>query len=189
MTFWVFIVSLVIISLSLWGLWKLQKRIERREQLAAGLVLPDEKSAKRAKQAAPIQTPVQQNYLQQFNPATQPPMHPSMPVVTQGATLPQETIVFELRQPKHNIRPEERQHTFIGTATGGGKTQASLSMMLNDMNQGAQVYWLNPQYTLYHPTDQPTDLRGLDIIAIDDIGEIERCLLAQATLPSRLVRW
>lgn len=131
---------------------------------------------------APERTPVQQNYLQQFNPASQPPMHPSMPVVTQGATLPQETIVFQLRQTKHNIRPEERQHTFIGTNTGGGKTQASLAMMLNDMNHGAAVYWLNPQYTLYHPVDQPTDLRGLDIIAIDDINEIERCLLAALEL-------
>ena len=118
----------------------------------------------------------------QFNQMAQPSMHPSMPVVTQGATLPPETIVFQLRQPKYNTRPEERQHTFIGTATGGGKTQASLSMMLNDMAQGAQVYWLNPQYTLYHPIDQPTDLRGLDIIAIDDIGEIERCLLAALDL-------
>lgn len=138
----------------------------------------------KAPKASPAiaQPKVDMQQMNHFNPAAQPPMHPSMPVVTAGATLPPETVVFELRQPNHTARPEQRGHTYVGTASGGGKSQLSIAHMLRDMANGAAVYWLNPQYTLYHPVDQPTDLRGLDIIAIDDIGEIERCLLAALEL-------
>lgn len=163
---------------SLVGSWVAPNQQPLEDGVGAGV------APAKAPKASPaiVQPKVDMQQMNQFNPATQPPMHPSMPVVTQGATLPPETVVFELRQPNHTLRPEQRGHVYVGTASGGGKTQHSIAHMLRDMANGAAVYWLNPQYTLYHPVDQPTDLRGLDIIAIDDIGEIERCLLAALKL-------
>lgn len=158
MTFWVFIVSLVIISLSLWGLWKLQKRIERREQLAAGLVLPDEKSVKRAKQAAPIQTPVQQNFLNQV---AQPSMHPSPLGIAATAIEPVKPAVPVLSYRLQDIETTKRGHTAMAGSTGAGKTTTLNTLLTNDIKRGMHCIVCSTHYTAFHPEDQQIDLRGI----------------------------
>ncbi len=156
MTFWVFIVSLVIISLSLWGLWKLQKRIERREALAAGLIVPDEKSAKRAKQQAP--TLVQQNFLNQV---AQPTIHPSPLGIATTAIEPAKPVVPILSYKLQDIETTKRGHTAMAGSTGAGKTTTLNTLLVNDIKRGMHCVVCSTHYTAYHPEDQQIDLRGI----------------------------
>lgn len=69
-----------------------------------------------------------------------------------------------LAQPSRAVRdlaPAQRQHTIIAARPGDGKTTAQVAMLTADLARGAQVVVCNPQFTYYHPDDQPTDLRGL----------------------------
>lgn len=40
-----------------------------------------------------------------------------------------------------------------------GKTQVQIARIVEDIAQGHRVVWMSSHLTLYHPTDQPTDLR------------------------------
>jgi hypothetical protein len=70
--------------------------------------------------------------------------------------------------------PEVRQHTAIGARPGDGKTQTDISLMIQDMLSGGDVYWLNPQYTYHHPKDQPINLHPVKHLftAVDDYQTI-----------------
>jgi|GEM_PF-4630609 len=57
------------------------------------------------------------------------------------------------------LTPKQRQATLIAAAPGDGKTQTMIHMMLADIERGYQVAWLSTHLTLFHPEDQPTDLR------------------------------
>ncbi len=74
---------------------------------------------------------------------------------------------------------------FIGNP-GCGKTQAQIRMLIGRINQGAEVYWINPHYTLYHPEDQPTDLRPIKD-KFRQVGDYEDIVVALAEMRS-LVR-
>lgn len=76
--------------------------------------------------------------------------------------------------------PEERGHTGIGARSGDGKTQTSIALMVQDIARGAQVFWLNPQYTYYHPKDQPIDLHPIKHLftVVSGYGEILALLRA-----------
>lgn len=82
------------------------------------------------------------------------------------------------------IPPEVRGHTAIGAKPGDGKTQTSIALMVQDIARGAQVYWLNPQYTYYHPDDQPTDLTPIKHLftVVEDYAQILATLQAAHAL-------
>lgn len=58
-------------------------------------------------------------------------------------------------------RVPDRGHVFIGAKTGDGKTQSVLTLLCADLAEGYEVAWLSPHATLYHPEDQPLNLRRL----------------------------
>lgn len=73
-----------------------------------------------------------------------------------------------------DLQPDEREHTLITARTGDGKTYTSIALMVRDIMHGAEVFWLNPQLTLYHPKDQPLNLHPIAhcFHQVDDYGEI-----------------
>lgn len=73
-----------------------------------------------------------------------------------------------------DLQPEEREHTLITARTGDGKTYTSIALMVRDIAHGAEVFWLNPQLTLYHPKDQPLNLRPIAhcFHQVDDYNQI-----------------
>lgn len=81
------------------------------------------------------------------------------------AQQPAQSIVGQATQPRsiplHRIEPSKRQHTIIAGRTGDGKTVTGITMIVADIVNGAQVAWLNPQLSLYHPDDQRIDLRPI----------------------------
>ena len=59
----------------------------------------------------------------------------------------------------HTLDASRRQHTLIAAAPGDGKTQTLNTLLCADVRAGHQAIVLNPQFTYYHPDDQPIDLR------------------------------
>lgn len=79
---------------------------------------------------------------------------------------------------------EERGHIIIAGRQGDGKTQTSIMLLISDIARSAQVYWLNPHATLFHPKDQRTDLRPLVpyFTLVRDYASIVATLKASYTL-------
>ena len=96
------------------------------------------------------------------------------PAANAPAAPSQSTALFT------NTPPDQRGHTAIGSKPGDGKTQSQISLMVQDIARGADVYWLNPQMTLFHEKDQPIDLRPISHLftAIDDYAQIMAVLEA-----------
>ena len=90
------------------------------------------------------------------------------PVVSQRAArqpITRPTFAPILTQPRQdvaNLPAETRQHTLLVAIPGDGKTQTLNTMLVADLSRGCQVIVLNPQFTYYHKTDQPIDLRPVE---------------------------
>lgn len=102
---------------------------------------------------------------------------PTLPPV--APVLPQTAAVLLQQVPL-----DTRKNTILAGAPGDGKTQSSIALMVADIANGAQVYWLNPHYALFHPKDQTTDLRPLTahFTHLADYDAIVRVLAAADTL-------
>lgn len=153
----VIVAAAIFVYGSMYGLVRLQRKIERREALAAGLPLPDEKP-KRAKQATPAQTPVQQNFLSQV---AQPTIHPSPYGIAATAIEPVKPVVSILSYKLQDIETTKRGHTAMAGSTGAGKTTTLNTLLVNDIKRGMHCVVCSTHYTAYHPEDQQIDLRGI----------------------------
>ncbi|KPL90002.1 P-loop NTPase family protein [Herpetosiphon geysericola] len=154
----VIIAAAIFVYGSMYGLVRLQRRIERREALAAGLPLPDEKP-KKIKPAAPIQTPVQQNFLNQQ--VAQPSMHAFPAGIAATAIEPVKPAVPVLSYKLQDIETTKRGHTAMAGSTGAGKTTTLNTLLANDIKRGVHCIVCSTHYTAYHPEDQQIDLRGI----------------------------
>jgi hypothetical protein len=62
---------------------------------------------------------------------------------------------------KRGKRKEVNTSVFFVGNPGCGKTQAQIKFLVSEVESGTSVVWISPHYTLYHPEDQPTDLRPM----------------------------
>lgn len=85
-----------------------------------------------------------------------PPARPAAPTYT---PLTQQAAAG--RVELHTLSAPVRQHTLIAARPGDGKTQTLNTLLCADVQAGCQAIVLNPQFTYYHPEDQPLDLRPL----------------------------
>jgi hypothetical protein len=67
-----------------------------------------------------------------------------------------------LQRPLYNSDPTQAWGpTLIAARPRWGKSQVQVARIVEDIDAGHEVVWMSPHLTLYHPSDQPTDLRPL----------------------------
>ncbi len=76
------------------------------------------------------------------------------PAVERGRAL--------IRAPLYDSDPDRaRGPTIFAAKSRHGKSQAQIACIVEDIASGAEVVWMSKHATLYHPKDQPVDLRPL----------------------------
>lgn len=92
------------------------------------------------------------------------PPAPSAPIIVAPRPAPVAVTAVTYANgetPYHKLEIKDRGHTIIAARSGDGKSFATYSGVVFDLARQAQVILCNPQVSLYHPEDQPIDLRPI----------------------------
>lgn len=114
------------------------------------------------------------------------PQRPEDAVLERGREL--------LRRPLYDSDPTVAWGpTIIAAQSRWGKSQVQIGRLAEDVASGHETVWMSTHATLYHPKDQPTDLRPIAdrFEAITDGDEIRDRLnfYVNEVLPPRLKRY
>lgn len=97
---------------------------------------------------------------EQAAPPTAQPRRRSGPPKPEEVAL--ERGVSLLDRPLYSSNPDEAWGpTLIAAKPRHGKSQVQIARLIEDVESDAEVVWMSTHATLYHPKDQPVDLRPL----------------------------